>query len=164
MLLNDIKFPVFAISNSISILEEYGILYGVTELAKYKIDNTNLSGDTLGKRRRRIPRKDRYNFPKVFLTFEQLLIAKPYKRYIDNSGHLFSYSKSTWTTVSTHKVRKQKHIEGEGILVYLNNVDVPLIIPAIKYDVEYVSVINTKGGPVFHSISDSMKPTRRIKI
>lgn len=165
MHLKDIEFPVFAIGSYEKLWEENLILYlksGYDII--YKVDNKNLAGDTVGKRRLRIPKNERYNFRGTFFTIYQMINSGK-KVFIDNRGKVFRYNKSTKVDLIYREIKKIKRVEDEGYLIYANKVPVPIKVPVILFERQkYIGLLNYKGSYILYELTDEQKADTWRKI
>lgn len=165
MLLKNIKFPVFAVGHYAKLWSENNILYLESESGIiYKLDNKNLQGSTLGLRRLRIDKKERYRFIGTYFTIAQL-IKSGKKLIIDNSGKLIKYIKNKRTPLIYRPITKRKLIEGKGILIYAKNIPNPFLVSAYIYkDQNYVGLLNINDGYLLYELSYERKPDTWRKI
>jgi hypothetical protein len=98
-LIRNITFPIYKL-NTDELHYYRGILY-VNDLV---IDDRNIKEDTLGKRRLHIKEK-LYPLNNAGVDFLSLLQAK-HRHFIDTKGLAFSYVKTMYCQVKSHKIEK----------------------------------------------------------
>ena len=165
MLLTNIKFPIFIIGTYKRIWKEDNILYiESTSDIIYKLDNSNLPYDTLGKRRLHIPKKERYRFTNTFFTIGQL-IKSGKKLFIDNTGKLIKYRKDRRVNLIYREIKKTKFVEGKGVLCYIKNISVPILISNYIYnDEKFIGLLSIDDGYLLYELSDYRKPDTWRKV
>lgn len=165
MLLKNIEFPIFMIGNYKRLWSENHILYLQSHSdIIYKLDNKNLAGDTLAKRRMRIPKKERYNFIKTFFTISQL-IKSGKKTFLDNKGRLAHYKKSKRVSLLYREILSSKPIEGKGFLIKVKNITTVFTISnAVYNDQKYIGLLNIGGGYLVYELGEERKPDTWRKI
>lgn len=118
-----ISYPVFQIPSS-----NWELLDGLLFLDGEVLDDRNMPGDTLGKRRLQSPfRKELVELKKSF--HEPVAIIKQSSPYfIDNKGIPFIYEKTKFCSLRFHKI---KRVEPKVVasLLYLEGVKQPFKIP-----------------------------------
>lgn len=166
MKLLDITFPVFTLPKSPhKIWEEFNVLYMQTESGKlYILDNKNLSGKNLGIRRAKIDPKDLYKHKRCYYSISQLL-KSTYSKFIDYTGKVFQYTKTTMVPLKYHKLKDIKAIENFSILSFYNTPYILKIRTSPKvYDIKYVGLLYTDFGLIPYEFSDEPKKDTRRKI
>lgn len=165
MHLKDIEFPVFAIGSYEKLWEENLILYlksGYDII--YTVDNKNLAGDTVSKRRLRIPKKERYTFRGTFFNIYQMINSGK-KVFVDNNGRLFKYSKSTKVELLYREIKRVKRVENVGYLLYIDKIPTPITVPVLFYTRQkYAGLLNYKGSYILYELTDEKKADTWRKI
>ena len=114
--LDEIEFPIFVI-HSDNVEEIDGLLW----LDDQVVDDKNMSGETLGKRRLQSPMKSIY--PLKYMIEDEIGIMKHRsKTFIDNNGRVFNYEKTKTLKLVYHKITKK---EKKGIATVLWLKDCP---------------------------------------
>jgi hypothetical protein len=160
----DIEFPIYSITNSYKrIWEDMNVLYIETPYNTYVLDNKNLPGDTLGKRRLQISNSDIYRPRRVYYNIEQFLHSKD-KIYIDSLGRCFKYKKTEMVPLKYHKIKDINRLKsGECVLTL--DILFPLKVNCrLAYSIEYVGVLHTKYGEIVYSFEEEYKKDTRRKI
>lgn len=98
MNIKDIKWPIYAIGEDTKIHSEYNVTFATTYDKVTIIDNKNLEGDTLGRRRLNLDPDDLYRFNKTLFILPELVDYTRTKKikdrlFIDSSGVIFIYDK-----------------------------------------------------------------------
>ena len=165
MLLKNIKFPVYSIGGHSKIWSENNVLFLESESGIiYKMDNKNLPFDTLGKRRLRISKKERYRFTGTYFTIAQLVKSNK-KLFIDNEGKLINYKKNRRVNLIYREIIKKKLVEGKGILLYVKGISVPFLVSNFIYNGEaYLGLLNISDGYLIYELSEERKPDSWRKI
>ena len=162
----DIHFPIYSITKTYRrIWSEMNVLYIETEYGIYVLDNKNIQGDTVGKRRLRI-KNDIYALYKprnVLYDITHLIKSKDYI-FMDTNGLVFKYKKTEYCDLIYWKVTNViEASDGECIL------DIPKINFSYKtncrnaYAIHYIGLLNSKYGYIPYELSEFYKePTRRM--
>lgn len=161
----DATFPIYTITdNHKKIWEDMNVLYIDTISGTYMLDNRNVAGETLGKRRLKLKNTENLYVPrKVCYNFEQVLHCKN-KCFIDNTGTVFKYIKTTFVPLKYHKVDYIERLE-EGCIVHLKDVYYPQKFNCRKaHSIEYVGLLHTKMGLILYENTDIKKKDTRRKI
>lgn len=165
MHLTNIKFPIYAIGAYEKLWEENLILYLQANDDKiYIVDNKNLAGETLGERRFRISKEDRYKFVGTIFNIYQLINSKR-KVFIDSVGKVFRYKRTKRADLLYRKIKKVKRIEDKGYLAYIEGISAPIIIPALFYTKQlYAGVLVYNGSYILYELTDEAKEDTWRKI
>ena len=135
----DIHFPIYSITKTYRrIWSEMNVLYIETEYGIYVLDNKNIQGDTVGKRRLRI-KNDIYALykpRKVLYDITHLIKSKDYI-FMDTNGLVFKYKTKINFSYKTN----------------CRN----------AYAIHYIGLLNSKYGYIPYELSEFYKePTRRM--
>ena len=162
--LADITFPLYGITPRYKrIWEEYNILYIETQSGIYMLDNKNLDGDTVGKRRLKINSFDKY-MPRVVLLTVAQLIHSEYKTFMDSTGTTFKYVKNKVVPLKYYNVKKITKLE-EGCAVSLKGIDYPIKINCREaYGINCVGLLHTDIGLILYEISEYPRPDTWRKV
>lgn len=162
--LSDIEFPIYGITNNHKrIWEEFNVLYIETESGEYVLDNKNISGESLGKRRLKLNNTDNiYSLRKRFDNVASMLKCK-YKKFIDNNGYVFEYKKSKYVPLKYFKVTDQIH-ENDSCKVIISNGQVFKVPCKILYSINWLGLLVTDIGLIPYEFSDTKLPDSRRKI
>lgn len=165
MLLKNIEFPIFIIGSHKRIWRENNILYLESQSdIIYKLDNKNLPGDTLAKRRFRIDKKERYNFVATYFTIAQL-IKSGKKLFLDNTGKLTHYRKDRRVNLIYREIISKKPIEGKGYLVKIKGISTAFTISSlVLQNYKYIGLLSINGGYLIYELCDERKPDTWRKI
>lgn len=161
----DIEFPIYTITKSYkNIWEEGNILYIETPYGISILDNKNMDGNTVGKRRIKINNSRLYRPRKVYYNISQMIHSKD-STFMDTHGKVFKYKKTEMVPLKYHKVGSiTRAQDGECVL------EVPKINFSYKttcrnaYTIEYVGLLHTKFGYIVYDFTDIKKPDTRRKI
>ena len=165
MLLTDIKFPVFRIGSHKKIWEDGGILYILMDSDNIlKIDNKNVVGDTIGKRRLKIPKKQRYKFAGTYLTLAQL-VKDNKKLFVDNEGKLIKYKKQNVCKLTYHKILRAANHENVGYILTVRGILPKFKVSRAIYDgQEFIGLLRINKGYLLYELSEERKPDTWRKI
>ncbi len=159
MKLIEIDFPVFCIKDYDRIFEEGKITYIEKDEIIKMVDNKYLLGNTLGERRLRIEKDQRYPLKYCLLNYYQLL-KSGCKVFIDNSGKVIKYKKYFRAKLTYHRIREHKQVEDVGYIIYLEDIGIPLEVPASVYNYQnYVGLLHYNRGYLVYEFSDTKKST-----
>jgi hypothetical protein len=157
MKLTDITFPVYCIKNYDTIITDEKIIYVEEDEYRKILDNKYLEGDTLGKRRLRIPKESRYNLKFCYIDFHQLLKSKC-KLFIDNNGILINYKKHYRAKLTYHRIEKSKQVENVGHIIFLEDLNIPLEVSSLVYNYQnYVGLLHYGNGYVVYEFCHTKK-------
>ena len=93
-----INFPVFSVHT-----DNVEFIDGILWIDNQVLDDKNMSGDTLGKRRLQSPMKSLYTL-KYMLEDEVEMIKHSGKYYIDSNGYFIEKHKTTRVPLKYHKI------------------------------------------------------------
>ena len=117
-----IHFPVFNLPNG-----NWQLLDGLLFLDDLILDDKNMRGDTLGKRRLQTPHENLFNLKKSLNTHIGLIKSRD-KHFIDSKGTPFIYEKTKMCPIKYHSIRKVERRE-IGSVLFLNGIHTKFIIP-----------------------------------
>lgn len=165
MLLRNIKFPVYSIGGHARLWLENNVLFLESDSGIiYKMDNKNLPFDTIGKRRLRISKKERYKFTGTYFTIAQLVKSNK-KLFIDNEGNIINYKKNRRVPLIYRQIIKKKLVEGKGILLYAKGISSPFLVSSFVYRGEtYLGLLNISDGYLIYELSEERKADSWRKI
>ena len=162
----DINFPIYSITKTYEkIWEDMNVTYVRTSTGTYVLDNKNVEGDTLGKRRLRIKNDiyKLYRSRKVCYNISQLIKSKE-QYFIDTNGIAFKYKKTEIVHLIYHKVEVIESKDGECIL------DIPKLNYSHKtncrqaYGIQYIGLLHTKYGYIPYDFCEYPKANTVRKI
>tara|TARA_R100000656_G_scaffold121986_2_gene97312 strand:+ start:2638 stop:3147 length:510 start_codon:yes stop_codon:yes gene_type:complete len=111
---DDIEFPIYVI-HSDNVEEIDGLLW----LDDQVVDDKNMSGETLGKRRLQSPMKSIY--PLKYMIEDEIGLMKHRGRnYIDTHGRIINYEKTKTLKLVYHKIRKREK-KGIATVIWLKD-------------------------------------------
>ena len=165
MHLLDINFPIFSLTKSHKrVWEDMNVLYIETPSGVYIVDNKNIDGDTIGKRRAKMNADNKYIPRKVYYNISQLLHSKD-KHFVDNFGTPFKYEKTEFVPLKFHKVIDTKRLEDGDCVVYLEDIYFPQKLNCrLAHSIQYVGVLHTKMGYILYKFSEEKEADTRRKI
>lgn len=116
----DIQYPVYVIhSDNVELID--GILW----LDDQVLDDRNMPGETLGKRRLQTPMKSLY--PLRYMIEDEIgLISHRRNTFIDSNGEAFIYTKTRIANIKYHKVTKIEKKEVASVL-WLKGISFPFL-------------------------------------
>lgn len=159
----DIKFPIYAITKSFrKIWEEHNVLYIRTDSGTYVLDNKNMDGDTVGKRRIKITTSKLYVPRKVYYNIGQMLNGN-YSIFMDTDGVVFKYKKTEFAPLVYHKIDSITEAKDGECILELPKINYSYKINCRKaYSIQYIGLLHTKFGFIAYEFSEEYKkPTRR---
>jgi hypothetical protein len=139
--INNITFPVYILDSS-NWHEEDGLLFVENRL----LDDKNMSGDTLGRRRLQTPFRDLY--PLKFSLGGLLGIIKQKKKtFVDSKGEPFIYEKTENFSLKYYKIRKIEQKERASVL-WVKGLNLPFKIPRPPMnDLQWAGILHRRGIP-----------------
>lgn len=164
MHLFDISFPIFSITEDYKrIWEDMNVLYIETYSGVYILDNKNIEGDTLGKRRIKLNADNKYMPRRIYNTLAQMIRSNK-KHFIDNTGTIFKYKKTEFVPLKYHKIKSINRYEGE-CLVEVKDIYFPQKLNCrLAHSINYLGVLHTKFGYILYSFEEEFKKDTRRKI
>ena len=117
---NDINFPVFVVHT-----DNVELIDGILWIDNQVLDDRNMRGDTLGKRRLQSPMKSIYPL-KYMIEDEAEMIKHQGKYYIDSKGYFVEKHKTTSVPLKYHKILR---VEKKNIVSLLWIKDCPFPFP-----------------------------------
>ncbi len=116
MKITDVVWPIYFIGQHDEIYTEYNVTYVVNKGRTFTLDNKNLSGNTLGKRRLKLKREDLYKFKKTLFIFSELIEFTRLKKvadrkFCDSKGNIFLYKKSKYVPLKCFPIQSLKNYE-----------------------------------------------------
>jgi hypothetical protein len=108
--IKNVAFPVFKLRSS-----EVHYYRGVLYIENKIIDDRNLEGDTLGKRRLKILEEEKYYLKGAALDFVGLLQAN-HRHFITNKGQAFTYIKKKRCKVKSFKIKDVLHKDSFSVV------------------------------------------------
>ena len=104
------KFPVYVVHT-----DNVELIDGILWIEDQVLDDKNMSGETLGRRRLQTPMKSLYPL-RYMITDTVELIKHKGNFYIDSTGHFFRYYKENSMPLKYHKIRKVEKKRGRSIV------------------------------------------------
>ena len=138
---NDINFPVYPVHT-----DNVEFIDGILWIDNQVLDDKNMSGDTLGKRRLQSPMKSLYPL-KYMLEDEVEMIKHQGKYYIDNKGYFIEKHKTTTVPLKYHKILR---VEKKNIVSMLWIKDCPFPFPLkrpLPENASWAGVLYKQGIP-----------------
>jgi hypothetical protein len=157
--IDKIQFPVYVLPSS-----NWELVDGLLYVDQLLVDDKNMPGDTIGKRRLQTPFK---NLQPLKRAADNLLaiIKSGHKCFIDTNGVPFIYDKTESCALKYHKIRKVERKDTASVL-WLKDFNFPFVVPRPPpTDYTWAGVLHLKGLPwVLYEYSVSKKADTRRKI
>jgi len=154
--LKSVVFPVHTLPRE-EVYWEDGLLL----LDNLVVDDRNQKGDTLGKRRLQSPHK----LKKLNKTYEEFLdlVRENPTTLIDTNGLVFSYRKTKWQTLKSHKIKK-KELKDTHTRIWLHGVNFAFIVssPPVGKDWAQVLYLNKWPWLLYDFSEDREKDAKRM--
>ena len=162
--LTDINFPIFSITPSyIRIWDDMNVKYIQTPSGTYVLDNKNLEGDTLGKRRVKINGYEKYIPCKAIRTVSELIQCTE-RTFIDNTGDVFKYIRNKTVPLRYHTIKEVLQFDSYCVII-LNKIDYKIKVNCRKaYEIQSVGLLHTDMGYILYECSESIKTNTWRKI
>ncbi len=159
MVYDKIIFPVFVLhTDNIELID--GILFIDNQI----LDDTNMLGDTLGKRRLQTPMKGLYNLKYMVEDISEL-IQHQGKYYIDNVGFFFEKIKRTKVNLKYHKILR---VEKKNIvsMLWIKNCPFPFPLKRpLPENASWAGVLYRQGVPwLLYDLAEEQKKDTWRKI
>lgn len=120
--LNSLNYPVFRLPS-----DNWGSRDGLLRVDGLIVDDKNMPGETLGKRRLQTPFRDLLKLKWAYMN-PLALIKEKSGPYIDNTGRVFIYEKTKFCKLDYYKIRKIDK-RGHYSLLWLHGINFPTEIP-----------------------------------
>ena len=157
--LNEITFPVFALRSFEKIFKEDNKIFVIGTIVNEALILDDLSYDLPFPRRRlQIPENVKYKINKSYMNISQFLKTKTCKRtFIDNTGLIFKYTKTKIVKLTYHKILQAIRNEEIGIILIIQNIDIPLTVSSLEPIKEYVGLLHYCGGYIIYEYTSEKK-------
>jgi hypothetical protein len=157
MKLEEINFPIYVVGTEDTKTED-GVVFADNKV----LDDTNMSGDTLGARRLQTSLPNLYPLRYMIKSLSGLVMHRGYM-YIDSLGELFSYTKQNFFPLIYHKIL---NVEKKDIvsLLWLKDINFPIEVerpPEVEYMWAGIIYKNTLPWFFYEYSTEWKKDTRR---
>lgn len=176
MKLEQIVWPVFRLGEKEPQRDE-GITYYATEYSDLDtsehtatfrvVDDLNINGDTLSRRRLKLAVENMPLFPirqAIYFLGDLLKVAKPTTWFIDNHGQLFQHKKSTRAKLIIKRIKNVFPTTGLGAVIELEGM--PQRFKTVfkpSPDMQYAALLQTGLTYIFYGLyADEPKETWRL--
>lgn len=135
------KFPLYVVHTD-EVMEADGILW----IEDQVLDDKNMSGETLGKRRLQTPMKSLYPL-RYMINDEIELIKHQGKFFIDSKGEFIIYEKTEKVQLKYHKILKVERLRGRSI-IKVKDIPFPFdVLRPTSSEEKWAGVLYRKGIP-----------------
>jgi len=171
MQLEKIVWPVYRLSEKEPLRDE-GIIYYATEYSDLDtsertatfrvVDDLNIKGDTLSRRRLKLAVENMPLFPirqALYFLGDLLKVAKPTTWFIDSSGQLFQHKKSTRAKLIVKKIKNVFPTQGLGAVIELEGM--PQRFKTVfkpSPDIEYAALLQVGLTYIFYGLYTEKPP------
>jgi hypothetical protein len=130
----------------------------------YIVDDKNIDKDTLGLRRLFIPKEDLYPLSTAIYTLQDLIkLAKSNVWFVDNSGRVFQYKKSTRAKLQTHRIIKVLPVSAIGCVLEIEGFSERFKSMTVPKEERYAAILSYNGKNILYGLySEKIKPTWRL--
>ena len=176
MNLSEIAWPVYRLGEHKPTCEG-GLVYyskeyvdkdsGESRVGLRIVDDISIPGDTLGMRRLKLKFSSSQNIftikTAVYFIADLIKLAKQTTWFIDNTGRVFQYKKTTRAKLTCHKITKVLPLDGMGAIVELQGLHQRFkCMYAPKPEQYYAGVLRWGLGYVLYGFYvEPFKPTHR---
>ena len=135
------EFPLYVVHTD-EVIEADGILW----IEDQVLDDKNMSGETLGKRRLQTPMKSLY--PLRYMINDEIgLIKHQGKFFIDSKGEFIIYEKTEKVQLKYHKILKVERLRGRSI-IKVKDIPFPFdVLRPTSSEEKWAGVLYRKGIP-----------------
>jgi hypothetical protein len=135
------EFPLYVVHTD-EVMEADGILW----IEDQVLDDKNMSGETLGKRRLQTPMKSLYPL-RYMINDEIELIKHQGKFFIDSKGEFIIYEKTEKVQLKYHKILKVERLRGRSI-IKVKDIPFPFdILRPTSSEEKWAGLLYRKGIP-----------------
>lgn len=154
-----LNFPVFKLPSG-----NWQNTDGLLFLDHLLIDDKNMEGDTLGKRRLQTPHENLLPLKKC-ITSHIGIIKQNSLYFVDKYGQPFIYEKTQMCALKYYKIKKVEQ-KDTGSLLWVRGVKQPFPIPRPPYDgMLWAGILHLHGLPwLLYEYSEEPKKSTRRKI
>jgi hypothetical protein len=150
-----IVFPIYRLPSDNVELSD-GLLFLDGEI----LDDTNMPGETLGRRRLQTPMKGLFQLPRGSYELQYLF---KYKFYLDSAGKVFIYQKTKSQELKHYKIKRVEKKDTKSLIWFF---DIPFPIEATRPPNEkfpYARILCLNGHPwfVYDFVLEKGKDTKR---
>jgi hypothetical protein len=174
MNLLEISWPVFRLGEHKPVVEDNLVYYSkeyvdkeslTTKIGLRIVDDKSVQGATLGLRRLTIAGARLFPIRQAMYFLGDLIkIAKQTTWFIDNSGKVFQYRKSSRAKLTAHKIKKVLPLEGMGAIIEVDGLPQRFkCMYAPKPDQYYAGILRWGLGYILYGFYDEQfKATHRL--
>lgn len=155
--LKNVTFPAYLLHSS-----NWDLRDGMLFLDNQVLDDRNMPGDTLGKRRLQTPFRGLYQIKKAVMS-PVGIVKQSNQAYIDNLGKIFIYEKTRMVPLKYHKIRKVELKETYS-LVWIMGFNFSFKVPRPpKSEYTWAGVLHVDGFPwlLYEYSKEKLKDTQR---
>ena len=135
------EFPLYVVHTD-EVMEADGILW----IEDQVLDDKNMSGETLGKRRLQTPMKSLYPL-RYMINDEIELIKHQGKFFIDSKGEFIIYEKTEKVQLKYHRILKVERLRGRSI-IKVKDIPFPFdVLRPTSSEEKWAGVLYRKGIP-----------------
>lgn len=164
----DISWPLYPIRKNRGITEDNNVLYIEDDYNEYILDNKNMAGNTLAMRRLNITEIggiNLYKFHDVILDLADLLRYSKNNQFLDKSGKLFQYTKSSKHRKLIYRKILKVEVSDTSTFLSVSGIFRKIILPYIPSKVlSYVGLIVTSGDYIVYEFCSTLKKDTRKKL
>lgn len=152
-----LAFPVFPLLSS-----NYIVGDGLTTIDGLILDDKNMSGRTLGQRRLQTPFKSLFPLKKSVDNLTQLIKCNK-KIFIDTTGLIFTYEKTTWVELKYMKINRVIKKETKCLLYFSRHKSAFITQRPPIDSYTFAGVLHLEGDPwlLYDYANIKLKDTRR---
>ena len=159
MIYDTLEFPVFAVHT-----DNVELLDSILWIDNQVLDDKNMKGDTLGKRRLASPMKSLYPLKSMLPDIASYLKHQG-KFYIDNSGFFFTKEKLHTVELKYHKILR---VEKKAVVSVLRVMDCPFpftLDRPLPESCTWAGILHREGMPwILYDVSEERKKDSWRKI
>jgi len=163
----NITFPLYKLRSYINIERNpLGVVKVTTIKGIYILDDHGIEGNFETRRTKlqlAYPTKKIYKLKERVLYLRQLFKYKSGTTFIDITGKIVKYKKSSKLyTVKSMEIHRKKTMHNWTIL-YCTKIEIPFLIgKAVTYETKYASIMYTEWGPFLYDLtSERHEPYKR---
>ena len=162
---NQITFPVYRLRQYHEIKTDGKVIYINTYKGSYILDNKNIEGKFV-QRRRKITSRKVYPLYNPIMTHRLLILDKnPNKSYIDSTGALFAYKKTKFVPLCWYWIKDKKYI-GNKIIITAEDIPCKFEVSSTHRNVQakYIGLLHMEGGYILYNLLKEKRKNSRLKI
>ena len=167
--ISTIVFPLYKLRSHLNIEKNpLGLVKITTIKGTYILDDQSIEGDF---HTRRLKMRSEYTEEKIYKLKEKVVYLRHLVKYksgtsfIDSTGKIIKYKKSTRLYPVRSKKIDRKIIKGNWTNIYVSGLEIPFVVGhPLTYNTNYASIMYTDWGPFLYDLTSKQHEVYLRKI